>query len=364
MNFILNMKKITLTLLLAATALAGAAQRYIVTGKAKDGAKVVYLRNLENRDQRDSVAVAADGTFKFEGHANGKYFAEVGQNDSKDVLVVLDGNVSVDLESETASGTTENKLLHEANKQMQPILVQVMDITSSLREMQKNGVKQDAPEFQAAYTTYMELLDKLRAQTKQTVIHHKDALFPAVLMKIFGPTLQETDLLELAELKPVAFETSLLSDLNAQLAVLRLRAPGQPFIDLRMPDPGNVFRSLSEYVGKGNYVLIDFWASWCGPCMREMPAIKALYEKYKAKGFDIVGVSLDQDKAAWKGAIKRLDLPWHHISDLKGWKSAATAAYGINSIPATLLVDPEGKIVAFGLRAEGLAEKLQEIYGE
>lgn len=358
------MKKIALTLLLAATALTGAAQRYVVTGKAKENAKVVYLRNLETPQQRDSVAVAADGTFQFEGHANGKYFAEVGHGDNKDVMVVLDGNVSVDLATETASGTTENKLLNEERKKFEPLLEGIMAITANLRTMQQNGVKQDSPEFQEEYQKYMVQMEAIGVQTKQTVAENPKALFPALFIKIFGQTLEETDLLAMADQNPVAFETSLLKDLNDRLAVLRLRAPGQPFTDLRMPDPGNIFRSLSDYVGKGNYVLVDFWASWCGPCVREMPAIKALYEKYKAKGFDIVGVSLDQDKAAWTGAIKRLDLPWHHMSDLKGWKSAATAAYGINSIPATLLVGPDGKIVAFGLRAEGLGEKLKEIYGE
>lgn len=358
------MKKITLTLLLAATALTGAAQRYVVTGKAKDNAKVVYFHNLETPNQRDSVAVGADGTFRFEGHANGKYFAEVGHNDTKDVMVVLDGNVSVDLNSETATGTTENKLLSEARKQFVPIFANLLSYSSSLRDMQKSGVKQDSPEFQQAYEAYLVQMEALRQQTKKTVAENPQALFPAVFVHIFGQTLEESDLLSLADLKPVAFETSLLKSTTDRLPVIRLRAPGQPFTDLRMPDPGNVFRSLSDYVGKGNYVLVDFWASWCGPCVREMPAIKALYEKYKAKGFDIVGVSLDQDKAAWKGAIQRLDLPWHHISDLKGWQSAATAAYGINSIPATLLVGPDGKIVAFGLRAEGLGEKLKEIYGE
>lgn len=358
------MKKIAFTLLLAATALTGAAQRYVVTGKAKENAKIVYFRNLETPQQRDSVVVAADGTFQFEGHANGKYFAEVGQGDGKDVMVVLDGNVSIDLTSETASGTTENKLLNEERKKFEPFVEAIMATSNSLRQMQQNGVKQDSPEFQQAYMQYMQQLEALGAQTKKTVAENPKSLFPALFIKLFRQTLEETDLIEMAELKPVAFETSILKELNDRLAVLRLRAPGQPFTDLRMPDPGNVFRSLSDYVGKGNYVLVDFWASWCGPCVREMPAIKALYEKYKGKGFDIVGVSLDQDKAAWKGAIERLKLPWHHMSDLKGWQSAATAAYGINSIPATLLVGPDGKIVAFGLRAEGLGEKLKEIYGE
>ena len=93
-----------------------------------------------------------------------------------------------------------------------------------------------------------------------------------------------------------------------------------------------------------------------------MPNVKKAYEKYHRKGFEIVGVSLDNDKTAWTGAIQRLGLPWIHLSDLKGWQSEAAALYGISSIPATILVDPQGKIVEFGLRGEQLEVKLAELY--
>ncbi|MEO6489035.1 MAG: TlpA disulfide reductase family protein [Ferruginibacter sp.] len=117
--------------------------------------------------------------------------------------------------------------------------------------------------------------------------------------------------------------------------------------------------SLSQL--KGKYVLIDFWASWCGPCRSENPNLVAAYNRYKDKNFTILGVSLDEDKDAWLKAIKADDLSWNHISDLKGWMSEASALYGFDGIPYNVLIDPEGKIIASSLRGSDLDIKLSEV---
>ncbi len=114
---------------------------------------------------------------------------------------------------------------------------------------------------------------------------------------------------------------------------------------------------------RGKYVLIDFWASWCGPCRRENPNVVRLYEKYKDKGFDILGVSLDTNKDKWVQAIKKDNLNWHHISDLKGWSSQLSKPYGVRGIPYTVLVDKEGNIIAKRLRGASLEAKLKELLG-
>jgi peroxiredoxin len=117
--------------------------------------------------------------------------------------------------------------------------------------------------------------------------------------------------------------------------------------------------SLSSFRGK--YVLIDFWASWCGPCRRENPAVVAAYNQFKDKNFTILGVSLDQDKQKWLDAVKNDNLTWTHVSDLAYWNNAVAKKYNVSSIPQNYLLDPSGKIIAKNLRGEELRQKLSEL---
>ncbi|PUZ30614.1 TlpA family protein disulfide reductase [Chitinophaga costaii] len=117
--------------------------------------------------------------------------------------------------------------------------------------------------------------------------------------------------------------------------------------------------SLKSFRGK--YVLVDFWASWCGPCRQENPNVVAAYQKYKDKNFTVLGISLDKDKTPWTKAIAHDGLTWTQVSDLKGWSNAVAVQYGIQSIPANMLIGPDGKIVARNLRGEALNAKLEEL---
>jgi len=113
---------------------------------------------------------------------------------------------------------------------------------------------------------------------------------------------------------------------------------------------------------RGKIVLVDFWASWCGPCRRENPHVKKLYEKYNHRGFEVLGVSLDRTKASWERAIKQDGLEWEHVSDLKGWKNEVAKMYSVSSIPHTILLDQEGRIIARKLRSPQLEQILAEIF--
>jgi len=146
---------------------------------------------------------------------------------------------------------------------------------------------------------------------------------------------------------------------SAKVTALGANAP-----DFTLPDINGTPVSLSSY--KGKYVLLDFWASWCGPCRQENPNVVKAYNKYKVKKFTIIGVSLDKPgaKDAWVAAIKNDGLAWTQVSDLQFWDSKAAKLYGITSIPQNFLIDPTGKIIAKNLRGEDLEAKLTEIFGK
>lgn len=113
---------------------------------------------------------------------------------------------------------------------------------------------------------------------------------------------------------------------------------------------------------KGKYLLVEFWASWCGPCRAENPNLLQQYTQYKDKGFDILGVSLDDDKTKWAKAIEMDGMPWTQVSDLKGWNNEIGRLYGVRAVPASILLNPEGKIIGINLRGESLNKKLEELF--
>jgi peroxiredoxin len=138
-------------------------------------------------------------------------------------------------------------------------------------------------------------------------------------------------------------------------------ADEQQYIDLALPGVGGDVVKISDYVGKNKLVLVDFWASWCGPCRQEMPAVVRTYSDFHGKGLEIIGVSFDSESDSWRHAIHELKMNWPQMSDLRGWESKGAEIYDVRSIPANVLIDQKGKIVARDLRGDDLYMKVEEL---
>ncbi|RHR59739.1 TlpA disulfide reductase family protein [Parabacteroides sp. AF17-28] len=150
-----------------------------------------------------------------------------------------------------------------------------------------------------------------------------------------------------------------VKDLDGIIKQLENVQIGKTAPEFSLPDTAGVSVSLSDFRGK--YVLLDFWASWCPPCRRENPNVVKAFNEYKDKNFTIIGISLDKDKSKWLKAIADDNLTWTHLSDLKYWDSEIPALYGVRGIPANVLLDPDGVIIAKNITGEDLHQKLKEV---
>lgn len=343
--------------------------KYSVEGSAPADVQQVFLIDELSSDRLDSARVEG-GTFSFEGQAARDALMGIAAEGSEwKVLFFCDGTpVKVSLaDSALTAGSDVNMRLTN------------YDLTSARMLLALNGAyyrAMQAPREQqdSLVAVYQQQIEGLLAYYKDIFDKETDNAIPAAFMGMYASTQDEESLAGLfdashaymshpmAQRVKQAYDEMLASQAAAKAEAEKII--GQHFTDFEEAGTDGKPHQLSEWAGKGSWVLVDFWASWCGPCRAEMPNVVEAYEKYHTKGFDIVGVSFDSDKDAWLKAITDLKMPWHHISDLKGWGNAASVLYGIKAIPASLLIDPQGNIAARDLRGEALQQKLAEVFGE
>ena len=352
------MKKIFMFAMAAATMVGcGNATKFTITGslEAEDG-KLVYIATEEGRELNyiDSVAVAAN-TYAFEGTAEAPYSAYLVTKEGEEARPKMVAQLYVE------PGNIEVKKLNEehptANAVGTPLNDKKADLFVKQWELQK---------------------DENAAEDAITKLYYENILANADNMigwDLFGDTYyyyEPQQVIDAIAAMPAEQQEKFKSIKESSEQALKV-LPGNPYIDITevgegeqpktlTPD-GKVLTLKSVVENKANkYVLIDFWASWCGPCMREVPHLKAAYDKYHKKGFEIYGVSFDRDREPWLKAIDEKGLNWLHVSAVNYWDNKARHDYAVNSIPANFLVDcSTGKIIATQLRGEEVEKKMEEL---
>ena len=226
----------------------------------------------------------------------------------------------------------------------------------------------------AAYNNDKERIDSIRNAFGEFIASMKEETKKFVADNIANPAGQVAlaNNLDLYKFNIVDFDAvvnnlpdgNLKNDLLARMEPARKIQPGQQFIEVALPTPQGDTLRLSEIVAKSKVTLLDFWASWCGPCRQFNPILVEIYKQFHDKGFNIYGVSLDQDKEQWTKAIKEQNLTWNHVSNLKAWDCPARLDYMVQGIPSSVLIGQDGKIIAHNLEGNELKAKLAEILAE
>ena len=224
---------------------------------------------------------------------------------------------------------------------------------------QKNNGKIPDEQLKRLQDEFDKALHSQTEAIRTALQENKDNLIPASMIAFYSENIGMDKVEEY--LKEYAYkDNGILKNVNNYIQALKRKAVGAMFTDFTMNDMQGTPRKLSDYVGKGDYVLVDFWASWCGPCRAEMPNVVSLYEKYHKKGLEIVGISFDEDETTWKNAVKTMNMTWPQASELRSWDNIMTQKYGVTSIPYTILIDSNGTIIGQQLRGEELENTVKQ----
>ena len=314
----------------------------------------------------DTLRVAEDSTFRYElldvepGFYRINFYGRQYVNlilDDESVHVTADGN-QPDGQA-TVEGSTDTDHFNAVNEIMQNMQTQINDMNADYLKARADG---DTATMNEIEQQYKEIEGENSAKIKNKIKEMGTSLAVFYAVNYLDAEQEFSFLKELADTFQAARPDSRYTQqFVEQVNALSQLAVGMPAPDIALPNPEGDTVRLSSLRGK--YVMIDFWAAWCKPCRMENPNVVRLYDQYKDKGFEIYGVSLDRTKDAWVEAIADDNLTWKHVSDLQYFNSEAAALYSINAIPATVLLDKEGKIIAKNLRGEALEAKLAEIFG-
>ena len=359
------MKSLTIALLAAAVASAPAsAFQYKIDGTfaGHDGEKI-YIANLDK--QRIDSTVIADGRFSFSGElpAVQEAFIQFGRTNS--LFMLSDHPVTVkayDRVRKSPKGDRTITVMEFSGDPDQQILATLNDaigqeglmmlglaFSSSDSTMNKEQSDEVVRMFVAAKEYKAKVIDSIVTNCKDSYVA------PLVMLDYLSKELSAAKMDSIFQtLAPNIRQSSIGKEVAAKIDLMKGVNVGSIAPDFSLPTPDGTPLSLSEALKGKKCLLIDFWASWCGPCLREVPNVKAVYEKYKDKGFEVLSVSLDSEADKWVGAIKKHAMPWLQVSSVKGWECPVAKLYNVSGIPAMFLLDADGRIVSDNARGEQL----------
>lgn len=343
------------------------AEKHLISGTIENGAgKTLFLDDVNGAESKriTTAEIKNDGTFAIDLKIPAKGFYRLGLTPSNYILLVLDSTEHV---SVTANADSLLKDVKLSNSKENELLNKYYDLMAGYRTRldslynyygplaEKDTAKADS--FALVFTTKNEELKKQYAKDARTIIGDNIGMLANVYaFGFFNDDAIYNDV-EFFEKMMKPFEKGYDNNLQIKSILTTIYdfkelAPGNLAPEINMPNTAGEKVALSSLRGK--LVLLDFWASWCGPCRKENPNIVAVYNKYKDKGFTVFSVSLDDNKAKWVDAIKADKLTWTHVSDLAGWKTLASKIYNFYEIPTSFLIGRDGKILKRNLRGKAL----------
>ncbi|MEM9830934.1 MAG: redoxin domain-containing protein [Bacteroidota bacterium] len=315
----------------------------------------------------DTLIVTSDSTFRYSLKENSPGFYRLNFFNRQYVNLILnDENVKIvadgsrpDGEVEV-TGSSDTDYLYAVNDIMRNMQEQINGLNA---DFMKARSEEDTEAMEQIEQQYLQIEQENSEKVKSKIQEMGNSIAALYAVNFLDAEQEFSFLDELAtKFKAELPNSPYTKQFVDQVESLRSLAVGMPAPDIQLPNPEGDTVTLSSLQGK--YVMIDFWAAWCGPCRMENPNVVRMYNQYKNEGFEIYGVSLDRSREDWLEAIEKDQLAWKHVSDLQYFNSEAARLYNINAIPATVLIDPEGKIIAKNLRGQALEEKLVEIFGD
>lgn len=337
-----------------------------ITGKVDNAGDIKKVLLYETDQLVDSAFLNESNEFKFRRVAPQANFYTLVIGEKNYLLVGANGD-ELDFKTNLTdtSGTYEIKGSRDAEKirefnmmsnKFGKINQKIQDEYSAL--VNANPGSKDSA-INVLMPRFQDNMKKFSEAALKFVEENKDNLAGFFAAGNIDQTQYEQELIAYAEgIKTKFPENKAVQSFAERMASLKPVSVGQIAPDFELPDAQGVNHKLSDF--KGKYVLLDFWASWCAPCREENPNIVKQYQAYKDKGFTVLGISLDESKADWLKAIKDDKLSWSHLSELKRWDGKVTQLYKVEGIPASFLLDPQGKIIAKNLRGADLQQFLEK----